>query len=465
MRPISRDRFNILAGYCRKPLAAQIAEELGWFEHGRERVLGVVIRDRVDNDFGGIVMGRDRKGRFRCIGQTKDFCFSKRRSEVALRREMERLSMAPDEEYYQGDEAGAPLDFFTPLGPSKQYSEDFIQLSKREGFSPARDVIESMMRWYEDADGNFVEQFQTAGFNARLWELYLFATLVEMGYRIKRDYAVPDFTCVGIPGEFTVEALTTNPTQGKGGATMPPPPRNTPEELHNFLREYMPNKFKSALTSKLKKEYWKRPNVSGKPLLFAIQDFSEPGSMVFTRSALPVYLYGFDYDWHCESTGNLKIIPHRLTKHQRGEKIIPSGFFDLPGAENVSAVLFNNSGTISKFNRMGIVAGFGSQKVVLIRKGFAFDHNPNTAEPRPFRHVVNKPGYSETWTEGLDVYHNPLAKYPIAPEALPGAAHHWLLPNGKLDSYVPDWHPLRSQTFITLTKNEEEAHGVAEVER
>jgi hypothetical protein len=39
-----------------------------------------------------------------------------------------------------------------------------------------------MMRWYEDADGNFVEQFQTTGFNARLWELYLFTTLVETGY-------------------------------------------------------------------------------------------------------------------------------------------------------------------------------------------------------------------------------------------------------------------------------------------
>lgn len=370
--------------------------------------------------------------------------------------------MAPDEEYYQGDEAGTPVDFFAPLGPSKQYSEDFIKLSKQEEFSPARGVIESMMHWYEDADGNFVEQFQTIGFNARLWELYIFATLVEMGYHIKRDYAVPDFTCVGISREFTVEALTTNPTLDEAGAIVPPPSRNTPEELHNFLREYMPIKFGSPLTSKLKKEYWKRRNVSGKPLLFAIQDFAELGSMVFTRSALPVYLYGFDYDWHYESTGNLKITPRRLTKHQRGEKIIPSGFFDLPGAENVSAVLFNNSGTISKFNRMGIVAGFGSQKVILVREGFSYNHNRNTAEPRPFRHVVNTPGHSETWTEGLDVYHNHRAKHPIAPKALPGAAHHWLLPNGKLDSYVPDWHPLGSWTFITLAENEEKARRFIE---
>ena len=373
--------------------------------------------------------------------------------------------MVSDEEYYQGDEVGESLDFFAPLGPSKQYSEDFIKLSKQEEFSPARDVIESMMRWYEDADGNFVEQFQTAGFNARLWELYLFATLVEMGYRINRDYAIPDFTCVGIPGQFTVEALTANPTLNETGEIVPPPSRNTPEEFQTFLREYMPIKFGSPLTSKLKKEYWKKQNVLGKPLLFAIQDFSELGSMAFTRSALPVYLYGLDYYWYYESTGDLRTTPYRLKKHQYDAKVIPSGFFDLPDAENISAVLSNNSGTISKFNRMGVVAGFGSRRVLLIRRGFAFDHNPNTADPRQFSHVVNAPDYSETWTEGLDVYHNPRAKHPIGPEMLPGAAHHYLLSNGQIDSYIPDWHPLGSHTIIMLAENEEEVRRAAEVDR
>lgn len=34
------------------------------------------------------------------------------------------------------------------------------------------------------------------------------------------------------------------------------------------------------------------------------------------------------------------------------KKQIPSGFFNLPDAENVSAVLFTNTGTIPKFLRM-----------------------------------------------------------------------------------------------------------------
>ena len=45
-----------------------------------------------------------------------------------------------------------------------------------------------MMRWHEDADGNLIEQFQTSGFDARIWELYLFAALSEAGYGIDRSF-------------------------------------------------------------------------------------------------------------------------------------------------------------------------------------------------------------------------------------------------------------------------------------
>ena len=114
----------------------------------------------------------------------------------------------------------------------------------------------------------------------------------------------------------------------------------------------MPITFGSTLKSKLDKKYWEKPHVAGKPFLFAIQDFSAPGSMVYTRSALPTYLYGYEFDWTYGSNGLLKIIPKKIAEHRWGSKVIPSGFFDLPDAENVSAVLINNSGTIAKFKRM-----------------------------------------------------------------------------------------------------------------
>jgi hypothetical protein len=217
--------------------------------------------------------------------------------------------------------------------------------------------------------------------------------------------------------------------------------------MQAFQREYMPIKYGSALTSKLAKRYWERPHVVGKPLVFAIHDFHAPRSMLMTRSALPVYLYGYDHDWDYDSEGRLQIHPRKIATHRWGDKVIPAGFFDLPDAENVSAILFSTSGTVSKFNRMGVLAGFGSPRVRLVREGFVIDHDPNAEAPRHFRHDVNAPGYSETWVEGLEVYHNPRARYPLAVDMFPGSAHLYLLPNGLVKSLTPDWHPLSSVTY------------------
>ncbi|MEQ1936331.1 MAG: hypothetical protein ABL962_20945, partial [Fimbriimonadaceae bacterium] len=124
----------------------------------------------------------------------------------------------------QGDEKEPPADFFTPLCTADKLHKSFLALTTSEEFSPAREIIGPMMRWYEDVDGNFIEQFQTSGLDARVWELYLFAAFHEMEYAIDRSEAVPDFSCRGIPGGFYVEAMTVNATRDAKGAIVPPPP-------------------------------------------------------------------------------------------------------------------------------------------------------------------------------------------------------------------------------------------------
>jgi hypothetical protein len=449
MKKISPIRFDALAGYARNPVASYFAEEIGWYEHGGERVLGLLVRDKDDNDLCGLVFARDRKLRFRCVDMT-GFDASRRPAEVKLRREMERIAAEPDAEYHQGDEAGAPVDFFTPVVPANRLNPDFVRVRDIEANSAARGIIEPMMRWYEDADGNFVEQFQTTGFDARLWELYLFATFSEMGYSIDRVHAIPDFICTSPMATFYVEATTVNATRDPSGTIVPEPEVSTPEEMDAYLNGYMPIKFGSALTSKLAKKYWERPHVAGKPLLFAVQDFSSLLSMTRTRSAFERYISGYAHDWERDTDGTLRILPRKIGSHRWGAKVIPSGFFELPDAENISAVAFSNSGTISKFNRMGLLASFGSKRLRLVRIGTAFDHDPNATEPIKFRHLVNDPDYDERWCEGLDVWHNPKAKYPIDPDLLPGTAHYLLLPDGQIESLVPDWHPLGSITLQSL---------------
>ena len=172
--------------------------------------------------------------------------------------------------------------------------------------------------------------------------------------------------------------------------------------------------------------------------------------MVLTRSAFESYICGYNHTYVHDKAGKLIIKPEKIGTHKWGSKVVPSGFFELPGAENISAVIFSDCGTIAKFNRMGLIAGFGSPRLRLVRVGCAVDHDPNSAKPVTFRHSVNAPGYEELWSEGADVWHNPNAKHPLDPELLPFLAHHKLLPDGQVTSLMPEWHPLGSWTHQWL---------------
>jgi hypothetical protein len=178
--------------------------------------------------------------------------------------------------------------------------------------------------------------------------------------------------------------------------------------------------------------------------------------MTMSRTGLPIYLYGYDHDWYKDGSGKIHIMPRKIEKHRWGNKEIPSGFFDQPDAENVSAVVFSNSGTVSKFLRMGKLAGFGSEKVKLLRVGTAVDHDPDANVPQVFKHVVDSLNYKETWVEGLDVFHNPKAILPLEEYMFPGASHHWLLSDGQILSHTTDWHPLASQTIITVQEDSDQ---------
>lgn len=438
-------RFDAIAGYARQPQAGLFGKELSYHQADGGSVTGILMRDIVDGDYFGLVFARDAKLRFRNVAITP-FVATAAEASGHLADALDEAAAASPETHHQADEKGAPVDFFTPVRPREQLNPAFVTLVEDESFSPARGIIEPMMRWYQDADGNFVEQFQTTGFDQRMWELYLFATFIEQGFLLDRTEAVPDFDCAGLAGRFTTEAVTVGPTR-VGSEILPPPETDTPDKLRAYLEHYLPIKFGSSLTSKLRKRYWERDNVKGAPFALAIADFSSPGSMMHSSSSLERYLYGYVHDAVRDDDGRLTVTPRRILEHRFGDKApIPSGFFGLPDAENVSAVLTSASGTISKFNRMGLLAGFGSGRVAMIREGTAVDHDPDAAAPKVFRKLVNSADYSETWVEGLNVYHNPRSAEHLGIELLPDAAHHFISSKGERASRVPPFHPYASIT-------------------
>lgn len=447
---ISRRRFEALAGYTRHPITAILCEELEWYSSADERVIGVLLRDRTDGDFSWVVLGRDRLKRFRAL-DLKVSLQTDASARAELLGKVEQHAQGPDESFYQGDEVGEPVDFFQPVVPPERLHPNFKLLTSHERYSPARELIGAMMRYHTDVDGNFVEQFQTTAFDARLWELYLFAVLVELGYVRDLDAAVPDFCAQGLLGKVGIEAVTANPPQS--GIL---PPLTNRSELTDYLQNYIPFKLAKGLTRKLRRSppYWQEPSMAGIPFLIGIQDFHAPGSMRMIVPAATEYVFGYR---HTMESGVLRI--ERIVDHRVGSLAEPSGFFTLPNSEHVSAVLLNPQGTLLKFNRMGVLAGFGSRRVQMTRTGMLRrEGHPDGPQPRPFTEEVTSSS-QESWIEGMVVLHNPQALIPLDPAQFPGANHEFLQENGRILSLVPDFHPYFSETKVSLAGEEPNSAG------
>ena len=99
---------------------------------------------------------------------------------------------------------------------------------------------------------------------------------------------------------------------------------------------------------------------------------------------------------------------------------------------------------------MAIQAGFGVKDIKTYRLGMSYNKDPNASLPNKFYYEVTEKT-TETWAEGLNFYHNPNAKIPLDPDIFPTIAHHFLLEDGNIESWMPDFHPYASFTIHTHT--------------
>lgn len=455
---VSRARFNLFTMGTRLSHAAVVIEELSWWASKDEDVLGMVARDNVDDDFLSMILCRDKIGRFRCAAVDIDFStqlFAETQLRVKMAAIIQEGKIAEFGE--QGDETNSPLDPFdvpSTLDEGKLHPY-FKLLAEDPGRAPARKVISELALWLAPKDPHFVREFQTNGFDQRLWELFLWSSFREFSLDVEQLEA-PDFQCTAPDLDFTVEATTVGPSMG--GVLSDHPKPESPDEVEAFLSDYMPMKFGGALTSKLNRtnaqglHYWEHEESKNKPFVLAIADFHKPadednlGPMTYTQSALWQYLYGSRVTWRFE--GDNLVIDNQIVKeHKYKEKIIPSGFFDQPLAENVSVVLFSNAGTLAKFDRMGVVAGFATPGYGYFRLGFKPNPDPNAVVGLPFDADVQDPAYEEFWTQEVQVFHNPNARYPLPTAAMLGATHHYW-EEGELRSVVPNDAVLSSITIL-----------------
>ncbi|MBW5981349.1 hypothetical protein CF026_23290 [Klebsiella michiganensis] len=452
IQSIKESRFNVLAAYARNPSVKLISKEVSWYQTDDLLIVACMIFDYTDGEYAGNIMVRDEAERYRNVTMS-DFFSDIELAKVNLFTRIEECHEDIDNirlQYLGEVNTPTPVEFFTPLNRTRERLDPlFDQLINNPMHLSAKNIIEPMMRWYEDADGNFIEQFQTTGFKQRIWELYLFAMLIENDVVLDPRGAIPDFICNCFYGHFCVEATTVNPTVTRGVVESIPVPSSL-AELEDIQRNYYPIKFGSALFSKLRKQYWLKEACVGKPLIFAVTDCLSPESGKISKNSLAYYLYGYIHEWQHDDNGQLQILPRRIDEHRWGGKVIPSGFFNLESSEHISAVIFSNDASFGKFNRMGLSNGFAPEGTQMRRVGTHYNPDPNATEPLPFYLNVNDPSYQELWIEGLDVYHNPNALIPLSPSFFENAAHHYLLPDGNVRTNYPAFQPQGSITRISL---------------
>lgn len=444
VQEIKKRQFDAFC-FSRHPMARSTANEKQWFIAYDKKILATVFMDNIDGDFGFVIMGRDSRKVFRALEVSSSFKSTELQARNALLKAIKKYRDDGKSDYPQGDEVKLTNELFTPLVERDKLNPIYIALAEEPRLEAARNLIKEIVYSFDDPDGHYIKEFQTHGFDARLWELYLYIYFHDKFVQIKGN-AAPDFHITNHVNEYLIEAVTVNPSENEARPDEQPP--ENPEELRELLNGYMPIKFGSPLYSKLKKKYWEKSHVQGKPLIFAIHDFHGQGSMMWSRTALVEYLYGV----RVLLVDNKPTIT-RIESHEWKDKSIPSGFFSQPDSENVSAVIFSNAATITKFNRMGKLAGMGGENVKIMRAGTRFNPDPNAYEGIPFYEDVDSHDYAESWSESLVMYHNPNATNPIDLNDFPDISHIFDCDeSGEKGYYQP--YDVLSSTSIVISSGE-----------
>ncbi len=432
---ISKRQFDAYC-YVRQPIIRALSKEVAWFEAADLKLLALIVFDKVDRDFGSVILGRDSRNLFRCIESPMKFFSTKDAAIEDLKKAIVKYVDDGQNFYPQGDESEPAFDIFKPVVDDSRMHDYYKILTNEPCFEAARNLIQEIAYSFVDVDGNYIQQFQCDGFDARLWEMFLYVYLYNCDFEFNTDHSAPDYYINKYGQECFIEAVTVGPN-----SELDAPNATTAEEIIELSKNYLPIKFGSALFSKLNKSppYWEKEHVKGKPLIFAVHDYhlradgQYLGSMTWSRAGLVHYLYGLRDEVEIGDDGSIKPVflapcvkptvkVTKTKKHVFKHKEIPSNFFQLPDSENISAVMFSNAATITTFNRMGKLAGLGSKKFNMIRSGVKA--NPKkTSQAIPFVSSVNDSDYEEAWGDSIIMYHNPNAINPVNPDLFPDISH------------------------------------------
>jgi len=344
-------------------------------------------------------------------------------------------------------------DLFKHIEPKEKLDKNFLLLDEFKGFKPAKEILEEIAYGFEDNDGNFIQQFQTTGFDSRLWELFLFALFMENDFEILTEYNRPDFHLRKMETELFVEASVSNEKSDDIYTEdfIKEALKLNDIEIQNELIDYYVMRLGSVLFSKLNKRYWDLDWVSSKALVIAITPFHNYIANFLPDSKIIEYLYGIAHKTEIKESGlELKEVK-QLDTHRFKSKEIPSNFFNQDNVENISAVLFTNNCDMHKFNRMGFQKSKTDDEIIIVRSGISYDSTPKSTG-KIFDQVVTRGKITEDWKESVSVFHNPNAIKKLDKELFNGMRQLWLNDKGEFEGEIPDSFVYNSLTVTAINK-------------
>lgn len=319
--------------------------------------------------------------------------------------------------------AKAAVDLFAPVADRARLHPQFAELLGSPIHQHARVFMAQLARRMGDPNGNFIRDFQTDGFHSRLFELGCFAYLEEAGLSLDRRYEQPDFLVSKNGIHAAIEAVTANPPTGQGTDISLRQMEQLSEDqiLEKVSREF-PRRMAKVLGRKLSHNYHDLPQCKGKPLVLVTGPFFEAGANFYTDDALFHPLFG--------------------TPDGRDEF---EPFFQRDDAQHVSAVLYCNQFTVSKFLRLSTdLAALDWMNAKWGGTCFR-NRDDESYEISRFNFNLRAPDKpKESWAHGVTLFENPYARHPLPQGLLPASSRVFVDVDGIVTRNVTEFHPVVS---------------------
>lgn len=210
MKPLNPNRARLLLLFTRTPSVKMVNQELEYYQSDDERLIGFVSLDKVDNTYHAFLFDRNSLAHYENVDMKLNHAtIAEARNSLAEMMD----NYVHDEE--QLKKKGQKIDLFSLVTDETQRHPNFLILKDEVFFTAAKKVIEEVGYHHTDIDGNFTEQLQSInGFDARIWELYLWCYFREEDFEFDTTHNAPDFMLKKDGEEVAIEAVHIKRIQG-----------------------------------------------------------------------------------------------------------------------------------------------------------------------------------------------------------------------------------------------------------